>query len=46
MAIDKNGTAKKRSGVARYWPVAAVLFDGAPHGDVPPTYPRRTSREG
>jgi hypothetical protein len=24
----------------------SLLFDGAPDGDVPPTYPRRTSREG
>jgi hypothetical protein len=37
MAIDKNGTAKKRSGVARYSPEGTLLlFDGAPDGDVPP----------
>jgi hypothetical protein len=24
----------------------SLLFDGAPDADVPPTYPRRTSREG
>jgi hypothetical protein len=30
MAIDKNGAAtKKRSGVARYWPVAAVVIVAA-----------------
>jgi hypothetical protein len=47
MAIDKHGTAKKRSGVARYSPEGmSLLFDGAPDRDVPPTYPRRTSREG